>query len=565
MRFNKYFKDKISDIRKTFPPYQCVSENEGSFTGTFLDSFEPATEEEIRLMISTHGIKCSPEDPIPATLLKPLVDTFIPIWLDLINLSLEQGSLDSLKCGVLAPLIKELDSAIDVEVFKNYRPVTNLQLLEKMIERVVDNRLNKHMDLNQLHSRKQYAYKEEHSTELLLAKEVNDLLLACDKKIPTLVMFLDLSAAFDTVDQDKLLEILHKDVGVRGVALKWFDSFLRGRTQKVKIGDVYSNEVDLDFGVVQGAILGPKLFNIYTKPFPEKMQVVSVSVEGYADDNQLLKPFNVKFQVKVLGEGIEKTFEVIEKWMSENFLKLNSGKTKIMIVAPEGVRKQIIINGTFINGQCIRFVESAKNLGVYVDSALTMNVQVQKVVTACYSTIRLLARIKHFLTADDLQILVCSLVLSMLDYCNILYYGISAANLKKLQSVQNSAARLASKVNIYDKVASEELFNRLHWLKVRDRIVYKVLIKVHQCVYGSAPVDLKAMIRLSRSNRTRKLEVKDCTGGMGDRAFSVCGPRLWNALPTGMRLVEELEDFKGKLKTFLFKNGDTFYETVHIK
>ena len=59
--------------------------------------------------------------------------------------------------------------------------------------------------------------------------------------------------------------------------------------------------------------------------------------------------------------------------------------------------------------------------------------------------------------------------------------------------------------------------------------------------------------------------MKDCTGGMGDRAFSVCGPRLWNALPTGMRLVEELEDFKGKLKTFLFKNGDTFYETVHIK
>ena len=470
-----------------------------------------------------------------------------------------------MKCGLLAPLIKELDCAIDADVLKNYRPVTNLQLLGKMIERVVGNRLDTYMDVNKLHSRKQYAYKTEHSAELLLAKEVNDLLLTCDKKIPTLVMFLDLSAAFDTVDQDKLLEILHNDIGIRGVALKWFDSFLRGRTQKVKVGDVYSDEVDLEFGVPQGSILGPKLFNIYTKPFPERMQVVSVSVEGYADDNQLLKPFNVVFQVQVLGEGIENTFQVIEKWMNENFLKLNCGKTKIMIVAPEGVRKQIIINGTFINGHCIRFVESAKNLGVHVDSSLTMNTQVQKVVAACFSTIRLLARIKHFLMTEDIQILVCALILSMLDYCNILYYGISAANMKKLQSVQNSAARLACKVNLYDKVRSEELFERLHWLKVRDRIVFKMLITVHKCVYGNAPADLKEMIRLSRSNRTRKLEAKDCTGGMGDRAFSVCGPRLGNALPTNMRMLDELDDFKGKLKTYLFKNGDLLYEMVQIK
>ena len=137
--------------------------------------------------------------------------------------------------------------------------------------------------------------------------------------------------------------------------------------------------------------------------------------------------------------------------------------------------------------------------------------------------------------------------------------------MKKLQSVQNSAARLACKVNLYDKVRSEELFERLHWLKVRDRIVFKMLITVHKCVYGNAPADLKEMIRLSRSNRTRKLEAKDCTGGMGDQSFSVCGPRLWNALPTNMRMLDELDDFKGKLKTYLFKNGDLFYETVHIK
>ena len=333
--------------------------------------------------------------------------------------------------------------------------------LSKLIERIVDIRINEHMDKNNLHSSKQYAYKEEHSTELLLTKVVNDLLLACDKKIPTLVMFLDLSAAFDTVDQGKLLQILKNDIGIRGVALKWFESYLCCRTQKVKIGDSYSSEVVLDFGVTQGSILGPKLFNIYTKPFPTKLHVVKVSVEGYADDHQLLKQFNLIFQVEVLGEGIEKIFTVIEKWMSDNFLKLNSGKTKIMIIAPDGVQQEITVNGTYIDGKCIRFVETAKNLGVYIDSTLSMEFQIQKVVTNCYSTIRHLSRIKYFLSTEHLNLLACSLVLNLMDYCNSLYYGLSSELIGKLQSVQNSAARLVCKVNCYDRVSSNALFHKL--------------------------------------------------------------------------------------------------------
>ena len=378
-------------------------------------------------------------------------------------------------------------------------------------------------------------------------------------------MFLDLSAAFDTVDQQKLLEILHDDIGIRGVALKWFESFLCGRTQKVKIGDEYSSDIELEFGVTQGSILGPKLFNIYTRPFPAKLEVLSVSVEGYADDNQLLKQFNLVFQFEVLGEGIEQTFRVIEQWMRENFLKLNCGKTKIMIVAPESIKQEIVINGTFLNGQCIRFVDSAKNLGVYLDSILSLDVQVQKVVASCFSTIRLLSRIKCFLTSEHLQWLVCALILGRIDYCNVLYFGLKADTIRKLQSVQNSAARLACKVNGFDKVRSDDLFHKLHWLKVKDRISFKVLTIVHKCVYGKAPVDLKKLISLSPSHRTKKLVVRDFNGVMGKRAFSVCGPRLWNALPKDLRVMDDLDDFKKKLKTYLFTSSSRFYELVNMK
>ena len=565
-RFNKYFVDKICDIRKSFPPYEAaLDDSGGSFTGIPLEAFKPATDDEIRGLIMKHGIKCSPADPIPASLLKNVFDSFIPIWRELVNLSLAQGSMECLKCAILSPLIKALDSLMDIEILKNYRPVSNLLFISKLIERVVDLRTNDHMDVNNLHSAKQYAYKDEHSTELLLTKVVNDLLLACDKKIPTLVMFLDLSAAFDTVDQGKLLKTLHDDIGIRGVALKWFESYLCGRTQKVKIGDSYSSEVVLDFGVTQGSILGPKLFNIYTKPFPTKLHVVKVSVEGFADDHQLLKQFNLIFQVEVLGEGIEKIFVLIEKWMSENFLKLNSGKTKIMIIAPDGVQQEITINGTFIDGKCIRFVDTAKNLGVYIDSTLSFEFQIQRVVMNCFSTIRLLSRIKFFLTTEQLNQIVCPLVLSIIDYCNSLYYGLSAELIGKLQSVQNSAARLVCKVNGYDRVGSDELFHRLHWLKVRERIVYKVLLIVFKCITGHAPVDLMNMLKLVKSSRTKKLEAQKCNGVMGDRAFSVCGPRLWNALPLHLRTIEDVVDFKKKLKTYLFTNGDNFNICVNMK
>lgn len=563
--FNEYFRKKISDIRKTFPPVLPSNQNSNTYNGTFLERFEPVTEEELILMIRKHGVKCSPDDPVPAKLLTTLIDTFIPFWIELINMSLEQGSMESLKCGLLAPLIKSMDSMIDSEDYSNYRPVTNLLILSKLIERVVSDRMNKHMNDNGLHSPNQYAYKAEHSAELLLTKVSNDLLLSCDKKTPTLVMFLDLSAAFDTVDQQRLIQILHDDIGIRGTALKWFQSYLQGRTQKVKIGDVYSEEVPVDFGVTQGSILGPTLFNIYTKPFPEKLKVVSVTVEGFADDNQLMKDFNIVFQVEALGEGIEGTFKLIEEWMRENYLKLNSGKTQIMVVAPEGVLKYIIVNGTFINGKCIRFVDAAKNLGAYIDSTMSMDTQVQKVTSSCFSTIKLLSRIKGFLTSEQLQLMVCSLILSKLDYCNGLYYGMSEMNVNKLQRVQNCAARLACKVNYNNNTDSADLLHELHWLKVRERIAYKILITVFKCVNGNAPTDLQNMVRLSQSDRLKTLEVGKFRSSFGERAFSVCGPKLWNSLPTNLRMKKEIDNFKSELKTFLFRNSGTFFNLVHMK
>ena len=184
--------------------------------------------------------------------------------------------MDLLKTAILNPLIKELDEMIDKDVLKNYRPVSNLTFLSKLIERVVAVGLESHMNNFGLHSNKQFGYKKNHSTEVLLLKIMNNLLASCDKKVPTVLLLLDLSTAFDTVDQKKLLKILHDEIGIRDI----------NRTRS------FANNVDS----------------------------IGFDVGGFADDHQLWKAFSIIFQMKALGQNLNECFNVISSWMNDFFL-----------------------------------------------------------------------------------------------------------------------------------------------------------------------------------------------------------------------------------------------------
>ena len=297
---------------------------------------------------------------------------------------------------------------------------------------------------------------------------VNDLYLSFDKNIPSLVVLLDLSAAFDTVDHVKLLHILEHDIGIVGTALKWFESFLVGRTQKVKIGNEYSEILELLYGVAQGSVLGPPLFKIYIRSLYKHVEPTGYTIEGFADDHQLIKQFLIAFQRTALGEGIQSLLLHIAEWMKEHFLCLNQGKTKILVLAPPSIQSEIVIGGVFLENICIRFVESAKNLGVILDNVLSFKQHINKVATASYGLIKKLTQIKGFLSEKQLQQLVSSDIFSQIDYCNSLFYGINSNLISKLQRVQNCAARLVSKERITSNNMDNVLMN-LHWLKVKYR------------------------------------------------------------------------------------------------
>ena len=207
--------------------------------------------------------------------------------------------------------------------------------------------------------------------------------------------------------------------------------------------------------------------------------------------------------------------------MNEHFLCLNQTKTKILVAAPPALQAEIVISGVILDNSCIRFVDSAKNLGVIIDSVLNFEEQITKLVKSCFSTIRKLSQVKIYLTQQQLQTLVSSLIFSVLDYCNALYYGLPVSTTNKLQRVQNCAARLVWKNKIPFNSSLDGVYSSLHWLQIRFRIIHKILLIVYKCLHQKAPPDVAAMISYAQSERMLKLKETRMLSSYGDRAFSL--------------------------------------------
>ena len=181
----------------------------------------------------------------------------------------------------------------------------------------------------------------------------------------------------------------------------------------------------------------------------------------------------------------------------------------------------------------------------------------------CFLSICDIAKIKSFLPRETLCTIVSARVLTKLDYCNSVYYKINGSEIKKLQSAQNAALRLVSGRFKYDRAPISPLFKEVHWLRIQERIVFKVLLMVHKCVWAAAPDSLKALITTSNQRTLQLIEKRSLTA-YGDRAFSRAGPKLWNCLPLYIRAEKKLDPFKKLLKSYLMTKSDIFYNRVNM-
>ena len=556
--FNNFYIDKVKKLRSGIPISNSV-ESIHQYNGIMLDSFVPTTVTELRDIIKENGIKTAFHDILPAKILKQVIDDLLPHICDLVNKSLSTGSVDGINESIVIPLLKK--SGLDSDILKNYRPVANLLFLNQLIQRVVFRRLDEHMHNNNLHCKFQHGYKKYHSTETLLLHIVNDMLLVMDSGSGVILLLIDLSAAFDTVDIDLMLQILETDIGVTGLASQWFSSFLRNRNQRVLIGNTLSDQISVHFGVPQGSVLGPVLFNIYSRSLFTVIENVGFSTSGYADDNNAHTSFALEFQFDIFTQKLPHLMEQISEWMNRHFLKINPDKTEIIFFIPQKLKNEKTINGCFLDHSCIRFSDVVKNLGFKLDRFLTMEPHVDAIVSHCYKLISDVGQNRHLLSDKDTELLMHAMVSSRIDYCNSLLLGVAKDVIYKLQKVQNAAARLVAKRRKRQSV--RDVFRTLHWLRVDERIIFKLLILTFKCFHGTAPNSLSELITI-RNAENFLLNNVYLDSSYGRRSFTYNAPRYWNALPFDIRSEVRLDHFKRLTKHLLFNHFNDYKQRAFM-
>ena len=261
------------------------------------------------------------------------IDILITRIVSIIHLSLTEGSFPlHLKSAHVYPLLKK--PFLSKDSMNNYRPGFNLIFLSKVLDKVVVNQLNSHINSSNTSNQYQSAYRTFQSTKADLLKIHNGIIVSMDAGKVTALTLLDLSAAFDTIDHTILLRRLDDWFGATGKALHWFQTCLTGRCQSFSLGDRLSFKADLKFGVSQGSDLGPLLFTLYTTPLSSKISGHAIPHHLYADDNQLYVSFASGDSAAALN-GLQSCLFSVQSWMLTNKSKLNPDKTEFPLIGNE--------------------------------------------------------------------------------------------------------------------------------------------------------------------------------------------------------------------------------------
>lgn len=552
----RFFVEKVDNIRSSTghasaPTFSYARQ------GVELDSFQTMTVGDVEAAILRLPDKTSAADPMPTSVLKRVADIVAPFLADLFNRSLAEGTFpSSYKEAFVTPIIKK--SGLDVTDVTSYRPISNLAVVSKLFERLVVRQLTDYLDFHGLLSPLQSGFRRGYSTETAVLRVLSDILQAVDRGDVAALVLLDLSAAFDTVDHDILLQRLAVSYGIRGSACRWFQTYLSGRTFYVRRGNARSRVVKLTCGVPQGSVLGPILFVLYTLDLIALVEGFGLLPHLYADDTQIYGGCRPS-DVDVLTDTISRCTTAVADWMASNRLQLNAGKTEVLWCATARRQHQVPTTPMLINGTPVAPVQSVRDLGVFIDANLVMRTHVMRTVSRCFYVLRHLRQIRRYVPTATFQTLIVTLVLSRLDYGNSVLAGLPIHLAGRLQSVMNAAARL-----IYGKRRTDHVTDALislHWLRARERIDFKLALLTYKALSGAGPAYLCQFSRVAdlpgrrslRSASTNRLVIpRTKLSTIGDRCFSVAGASLWNSLPEDVTSSSSLPVFRKRLKTFLF-------------
>ena len=557
--FAVHFSSKIDKIRASTASAPSPIINARSADAAPLSSFRVVDATEIKCLLSRIPAKHCLLDPVPTWLVKRVATELAPVLSRMCNASLRSGIFpDSHKDAVVFPRLKK--PSLDPDDVNSYRPISNLSFVSKLVERVVASRYTDHAEQNKLFPVKQSAYRRHHSTESAVLSVMNDVIRNIDDGKVVPLVLLDLSAAFDTVDHEILLEVLHKCFLVDDIPLSWFRSYLTGRTQSISVNGVQSVKSSVACSVPQGSVLGATEFISYTADVVEVFQRHSVLHHLFADDKQLYLATTIA-EIDATCKRLSCCILDVRDWCASRRLQLNANKTELIwFGSAANLKKLSTRNLTLsVDNDVISPVEVVRDLGVYLDAELTLKHHVNRVTSSCFFQLRRLRQIRRVAGPGVTKRLVSAFILSRLDYCNAALAGLPQTTLLPLQRVQNAAARLVTNTRPHEHISPA--MKDLHWLPVNLRIKYKLCVMMHLIFTQQCPEYMNELVSLTASSSMRP-GLRSASGltyckpktrtKFGERAFSFSGPAAWNSLPDYLQSTTNTNSFKRLLKTHLF-------------
>ena len=550
--FNNYFASigeslakKIPNASKSFDSYL-----QQRILTSF--SFRTVQQKDVEKIIKNLKPKTSTgSDGISMKLTKLIMSPILPSLTILINQSLVTGIFpDKMKLAKILPLIKK-PNIFEID---NFRPISLLSSLSKILEKCVFDQVYSYFEENLLFYKSQYGYRKSHSTEYACVELVDKLTKDLDRGETPICFFLDLSKAFDTLNHNILLKKI-KYYGLDDNALKWFRSYLSDRHQYVEIEDVRSSTKPLKTGVPQGSILGPLLFIIYMND----INSVSKKFEAilYADDtslNSIIKLFGNDNH----SSSINNELLLIYDWLNANKLSLNIGKTKYMIFRYPQTRVNSIPSlNVYINGHKVERVNTFDFLGVTINETLTWKDHINKTCIKISKVIGIMVRCKKFLPTSVLLKIYNSLILSRINY-SILCWGFEN---KRIYMLQKKAIRVICKTKHI--AHTDPLFSKLNTLKVKDIYIRHCLKFLFNHENGKLPYHLKNFIIRNRSGHNHDTRHRnDFQSSLTNRASSdkilrQILPKILNDIPGSIRdrvYTHSLQAVKNKFKSHAISN-----------
>ena len=592
---NKYYIDKVRSIRQNMPaqkkdPLHLLRQKmQGRIQPFSLDSVSP--DQVDKIISKLKNSKASGIDMIDTYILKLVKPNIVPAVCHIVNLSLQTCKLPTKwKIAKVIPLFKGKGCKLDP---KSYRPVAILPILSKVLERSMFMQVMRHMEKNKYFNPNHHAYRAGHSTTTALLQLYDTWLDALEGGDLAGVCMLDMSAAFDIVDTEILLEKL-KYYGFDQNSVQWTWSYLTHRSQGVYIDGAMSSLLALEAGVPQGSILGPLYYTIFTNELPQVIHEHDCPVQQqehgldtslftmqcqlcggvccYADDST----YTVKGKdPEELSEKLSRKYKVMFDYLTDNKLKVNDDKTHLLVMTTRQKRRFVDTSSVTITTPTAIISPSKveKLLGVpihqdmrWVEHVLDGNESLVKALNKRLAALKKIGQVASFKTR---KAIANGVFMSKLIYVMPLWSGCEEYLVRSLQVVQNKAARVVARLNIF--TPTKDLMLACGWMSVRQLLVYHSLVLLYRVVQMQMPFYLFSKVKAGGefSYRTRQAAV--CPPGfsfevdhptdsgsirpgfyptleLAKQSWCTRSIEIFNSLPTSLKLEKKLINFKKRLK-----------------